>query len=81
MYLDVNADNLKASAGASDFGFSRSAKFLNIKQDIFQCPWKDAMLPKPCGNPTFQMARAGFAEREAKGSSFTLSLSFLNRLS
>lgn len=38
MYLDVNADSLKTSAGSSDFGFSRSAKFLNITQGIFQCP-------------------------------------------
>lgn len=75
MYLDVNADNLKTSAGSSDFDFSRSAKFLNITQGIFQCPWKDVVLAKPHGNAIFQMARAGFAEKDAKGSGFTLCLS------
>jgi len=30
VYLDVNGDNLKASANAPGFSFSRSAEFLNI---------------------------------------------------
>lgn len=30
VYLEINGDNMKSSASASGFGFSRSAEFLNI---------------------------------------------------